>query len=629
METESTPESYSFRVTSDNNIVLELTTTDYKRAQDFLFTIAEPIHRSEHTHEYELTSNSIHSAMFSGLQTQDIIRDLQQLSKTNISDDLINYIKLCTEMYGKVKLVLKHKRYFIKSIFLNILNELLQDSEIKECRAVSTEQGLNLESFEVNRQKIESLKKRCQELKYPLLEEYDFVHDTMTKNLNIQLAPDANLRPYQEESLRKMFNNGRARSGIIVLPCGAGKSLVGVAAACKMNKNCLVLCNSNVSVEQWKEQFKRWSTADDSIVRSYTSNKKDKLNGNACIFISTYQMVAPKKGRIIETSEIMKKLANHEWGLVLLDEVHTAPARSFRKILSTVPAHIKLGLSATLVREDDKIIDLNYLVGPKLYEANWMELQNLGFIAKVHCAEVRCEMTSAFLEEYTTATNHMVKRRLSVFNPNKFRTCQSLIQYHEQRNDKIIVFSDDPFAVKIYALKLVKPFIHGKVSHNERIQLLQNFQRNPKINTIFLSKVGDTSFDLPEANVVIQISSDGGSRRQEAQRLGRILRIKKDIININENNAFFYTLISQDTDEMNHLPKRQSFLIDQGYTYAMLTHTQIITNENQLYLSTNDEQQELLEQILKTPNDNETLPVPIRKTPSIKPKHPLFKRFRS
>ncbi|CAF1429664.1 unnamed protein product [Adineta steineri] len=623
METESTPESYSFRVTSDNNIVLELSTTDYKRAQDFLFAIAEPIHRSERTHEYELTSNSIHSAMFSGLQTQDMIRDLQQLSKTNISDDLINYIKSCTEMYGKVKLVLKHKRYFIESIFPNILNELLQDSEIKECQAISTEQDLNLGSFEVIQQKIESLKKRCQELKYPLLEEYDFVHDTMTKNLNIQLAPDANLRPYQEESLRKMFNNnGRARSGIIVLPCGAGKSLVGVAAACKMNKSCLVLCNSNVSVEQWKEQFKRWSTADDSIVRSYTSNKKDKLNGNACIFISTYQMVAPKKGRIIETNEILKKLTNYEW-------VHTAPAKSFRKILNTVPARIKLGLSATLVREDDKIIDLNYLIGPKLYEANWMELQNLGFIAKVHCAEVRCEMTSAFLQEYTTATNHMVKRRLSVFNPNKFRTCQSLIQYHEQRNDKIIVFSDDPFAVKIYALKLVKPFIHGKVSHNERIQLLQNFQRNSKINTIFLSKVGDTSFDLPEANVVIQISSDGGSRRQEAQRLGRILRIKKDIINIYENNAFFYTLISQDTDEMNHLPKRQSFLIDQGYTYAMLTHTQIITNESQLYLSTNDEQQELLEQILKTPNHDETLPVPIRKTPSIKPKHPLFKRFRS
>ncbi|CAF4195118.1 unnamed protein product, partial [Adineta steineri] len=226
---------------------------------------------------------------------------------------------------------------------------------------------------------------------------------------------------------------------------------------------------------------------------------------------------------------------------------------------------------------DDKIIDLNYLVGPKLYEANWMELQNLGFIAKVHCAEVRCEMTAKFLEEYTTATDPTVKRRLSVLNPNKFRTCQSLIQNHEQRNDKIIVFSDDPFAVKIYALKLVKPFIHGKVSHNERIQLLQNFQRNPKINTIFLSKVGDTSFDLPEANVVIQISSDGGSRRQEAQRLGRILRIKK------------------------------------GYTYKMLTHTQIITNENQLYFSTNEEQRELLEQSPRTPNNDEALPITTKK----------------
>jgi DNA excision repair protein ERCC-3 len=155
-------------------------------------------------------------------------------------------------------------------------------------------------------------------------------------------------------------------------------------------------------------------------------------------------------------------------------------------------------------------------------------------------------------------------------NPNKFRACQFLIRYHERRNDKIIVFSDNVYALKHYAQKLGKPFIYGPTAQQERLQILQNFKFNPKINTVFVSKVADTSFDLPEANVLIQISSHGGSRRQEAQRLGRILRAKKGAI-AEEFNAFFYTLVSEDTMEMSYSRKRQRFLVNQGYSYKVIT----------------------------------------------------------
>jgi DNA excision repair protein ERCC-3 len=281
---------------------------------------------------------------------------------------------------------------------------------------------------------------------------------------------------------------------------------------------------------------------------------------------------------------------------MILDEVHTIPAERFRRVLTIVRAHTKLGLTATLVREDDKITDLNFLIGPKLYEANWMELQNLGHIARVQCAEVWCQMTPEFFQEYVSVVNDKNRRVvLCVMNPNKFRACQFLIRYHERRNDKVIVFSDSMFALETYARKLDKPYICGKTSQSERIQILQNFQHNPRINTIFVSKVADTSFDLPDANVLIQISSHGGSRRQEAQRLGRILRAKKGTI-VEEYNAFFYSLVSQDTVEMYYSAKRQSFLINQGYSYKVITR--LTSEEDNLFFSTKEEQRQLLEKVL-------------------------------
>lgn len=639
-------------VAPDGHIFLEAFSPVYKYAQDFLVAIAEPVCRPNHVHEYKLTAYSLYAAVSVGLQTSDIVEYLQKLSKTSVPEGIVQFIKLCTVSYGKVKLVLKHNRYFVESAFPDVIQRLLQDKVIRECRLRTTdgddtelitevihsksaisktvekagpsapqqpndgqtqgvpedifsyyeqmdkeeeeEEETQTVSFEIRQEMIEVLQKRCIELEYPLLAEYDFRNDTVNPDINIDLKPTAVLRPYQEKSLRKMFGNGRARSGVIVLPCGAGKSLVGVTAASTVRKRCLVLGNSSVSVEQWKAQFKMWSTIDDSQICRFTSDAKDKPIG-CSVAISTYSMLGHTTKRSWEAERVMEWMRSQEWGLIILDEVHTIPAKMFRRVLTIVQAHCKLGLTATLVREDDKIVDLNFLIGPKLFEANWMELQNNGYIAKVQCAEVWCPMSPEFYREYVAIKT---RKRILMYtmNPNKFRACQFLIRFHERRNDKIIVFADNVFALKEYAIRLNKPYIYGPTSQGERMQILQNFKHNPKINTIFISKVGDTSFDLPEANVLIQISSHGGSRRQEAQRLGRVLRAKKGMV-AEEYNAYFYSLVSQDTQEMAYSTKRQRFLVDQGYSFKVITKLAGMDEED-LMFSSRDEQQQLLQKVL-------------------------------
>lgn len=645
-------------IAPNGHIFLESFSPVYKHARDFLIAIAEPVCRPEHIHEFQLTSYSLYAAVSVGLQTKNIIHYLSVLSKTSIPPGIIQYIEMCTLSYGKVKLVLKHNRYFVESSHPDVIQLLLKDEVIKSARLIRSEEdetdttheqgrkvpfqfgsksGVNetdsqtettqedlsaivptdiyeyldkmdnddeiddiqkqMISFEINQDHLETLQKRCIELEYPLLAEYDFRNDTVNPDINIDLKPTTILRPYQEKSLRKMFGNGRARSGVIVLPCGAGKTLVGVTAACTIRKKCLVLCTSGVAVEQWWSQFKLWGNIDMRSVCRFTSDAKDKPSASTtCVAISTYSMVSYTQKRAWDSQQVMDFLQSREWGLMILDEVQTIPAEKFRRVLSAVQAHCKLGLTATLVREDDKIQDLNFLIGPKLYEANWMELQNQGFIARVQCAEVWCPMTPEFYNEYLHIKTRK-RKLLYVMNPNKFRICQFLMRYHERRNDKIMIFSDVVFALRTYARKLDRYFIDGQTSQKERMKILRNFRHNPQVNTIFISKVGDNSFDLPDANVLIQISAHGGSRRQEAQRLGRILRAKKD--NVAESyNAFFYSLVSQDTEEMHFSTKRQRFLVNQGYSFKVVTKLNGIEDEKDLSFNTKSEQAELLQQVL-------------------------------
>ncbi|KAI7850480.1 P-loop containing nucleoside triphosphate hydrolase protein [Circinella umbellata] len=659
----------------NGHIILEGFSPIAEQAQDFLVAISEPVSRPAHIHEYKLTPYSLYAAVSVGLETEDIIEVLNRLSKVPVPESITQFIRQCTLSYGKVKLVLKHNRYYVESSHPETLQMLLKDQVISSGRIVrddndqvitapegssallvnnkptgkdlsipgiqqqqqqqggleddnekkplsleeqakkqqeeklfgavvqidkedeedDLDEGEQVHSFEIAAEQVENIKKRCNDIDYPMLEEYDFRNDTVNANLEIDLKPTTVIRPYQEKSLSKMFGNGRARSGIIVLPCGAGKTLVGITAACTIKKSCLVLCTSSVSVMQWKQQFLQWSSIKENQIAVFTSDCKEKFSGSSGIVISTYSMVANKRKRSYDAQKMMEFLESREWGFLLLDEVHVVPANMFRTVVTTIAAHAKLGLTATLVREDEKIDDLNFLIGPKLYEANWMDLANKGHIANVQCAEIWCPMTPEFYKEYLQE-NSRKRTLLYVMNPKKFQACQYLIQYHETRGDKIIVFSDNVYALVEYAKKLGKPYIYGGTGQQERMRILQNFQYNPAVNTIFLSKVGDTSIDLPEATCLIQISSHYGSRRQEAQRLGRILRAKRR--NDEGFNAFFYSLVSRDTQEMYYSTKRQQFLIDQGYAFKVITNLEGMDSDPNLVFRTHQEQMDLLKGVL-------------------------------
>ncbi|KAL2136313.1 hypothetical protein VTI74DRAFT_4347 [Chaetomium olivicolor] len=636
-------------------VVLERFNPLAEQATDFLITIAEPKSRPTFLHEYALTPHSLYAAVSVGLRPKDIINTLERFLKTPLPASVRRNIENHTRSYGKVKLVLKHNKYFVESVDAEVLQTLLKDkvigalrvhgsegqittsyaptmgglvipgtqnaagvhqANLKQAEKKPGESGdasneadlfatLNEEdddddkeavhAFEISDNSVETVQKRCLDIGFPILEEYDFRNDDVNPNLEIDLRPNTQIRPYQEKSLSKMFGNGRAKSGIIVLPCGAGKTLVGITAACTIKKGVIVLCTSSMSVVQWRQEFLKWSNINPDDIAIFTAESKNKFSGSTGIIVTTYSMVTNSRERSHDSKKMMDFLRGREWGLMLLDEVHVVPAEMFRRVISSIKSHSKLGLTATLLREDDRISHLNFLIGPKLYEANWMELSQQGHIAKVQCAEVWCPMPTEFYDEYLRA-NARMKRTLYAMNPRKFQACQYLINYHEARGDKIIVFSDELYSLKQYALKLKKVFIYGGTSQAERMQVLENFQHNPEVNTLFLSKIGDTSLDLPEATCLIQISSHFGSRRQEAQRLGRILRAKRR--NDEGFNAFFYSLVSKDTQEMYYSSKRQAFLVDQGYAFKVITQLANIEKTPDLAFATPQECRELLQRTL-------------------------------
>ncbi|OII76926.1 DNA repair helicase RAD25 family protein [Cryptosporidium andersoni] len=647
----------------DGLIIVETFHVSSSAACEFLSTVAEPLSRPELIHEYQMTIFSLYAAVSLGISVNSIIETLNKFSKNEVPDVLVKAIINHCKSFGKLKIVLRDGRYFVEASNREELSYLLSDERIKLSRVYSgtsfqlnsgekslegtsndefnvseapllnpkdlafkiTEEcqvsnngstSANIYSFEISGDKVDLVTMiSFVDLHRPLLSEYDFRSDNRNPSLDITLKHTTQIRYYQEYALRMMFSNGRARSGIIVLPCGAGKTLTGITAACTMRKSILILTTSAVAVTQWRQQFEDYTNVDSRRLHCLTSGTKDSLGSasEAEILITTYTMMAFTGKRSTSSAHIINQIQEREWGLLIFDEVQFAPAPAFRRINSIVKAHCKLGLTATLVREDDLIQDLQWLIGPKLYEANWMELQDRGYLARALCSEVWCPMTSEFFKEYLNCS-HAKRRKLWVCNPNKLKVCEFLIRWHEQRGDKILVFSDSLFALISVAVALKRPFVCGSVDILERIKILQQFKQNPNFNTIFLSKVGDNAIDIPLANVVIQISFNFASRRQEAQRLGRILRPKpysnwqkkslsasientEDSVNETSYNAFFYSLLSKDTEEMQYADKRQQFIIDQGYSYRVLPMNSFPLDNENLHFSELSAQIDLLNKI--------------------------------
>ena len=624
-------------VTKEGRIILETNSLYYSQTAEFLIAISEPIHRTLNFHEYQLTIYSLYAAASMNIKTEEILSILEAICINSLPIEVENYIKKNTETYGKVKLILKDQKYYIQCKDTTTKNFLLKNSVIansyylqvkkKENIVVLNHKNLgvlnnneiesstnilsngdneninniikkiantsllekeldeiekNQNVFEVDPLSLEDIKKTCIDIGFPLLEEYDFKNDKLNPNLEIETKLKSSIRPYQEKALSIMFKYKRARSGIIVLPCGAGKTLVGILTTCTIKKSTVILCNSAVSVEQWYREVLNWTNIDPSLVCRFTSKRRDSIwdvKSKGGILITTYTMISFNRKRSSEVEDIINnKIKGSEWGLLVMDEVQVVPAEMFRKTLLIIKSHCKLGLTATLVREDSKIDDLNFLIGPKHYEANWADLQREGYLARVQCIEIWTEMYSSFYEHYISGKLPLRKKMMLYFsNPNKLLICKSLIKHH--KNDKIIIFCDDLYTLDIYARELRIPFITGGVSHYEREKFITEFRETNNYNCLIMSKVGDTSIDIPNANVIIQISSHFGSRRQEAQRLGRILRPKPN--SISQFNAFFYSIVSKNTEEMYFSNKRHKFLIDQGYCFKVITNLEDIKIDNE------------------------------------------------
>jgi DNA excision repair protein ERCC-3 len=371
------------------------------------------------------------------------------------------------------------------------------------------------------------------------------------------------LRGYQNEAAAAFYLGGAVHggSGVVVLPCGAGKTIVGLAAMAQVGQSTLILTTGGTSVEQWRRELLEKTTLAAADVAEYTGQVKDI----GPVTLTTYQMLTHRPDKS-EDFPHLRLFNEREWGLIIYDEVHLLPAPVFR-VTAEVQARRRLGLTATLIREDGREDDVFSLIGPKKYDLPWRDLEGQGWIAEAVCTEVRCAMVRDVRMTYATALPRE-KFRIAAENPVKRKLVRQLIARHPHAPTLIIGQYLDQ--IKQIAQECDAPLITGKTTQRERERLYGLF-RAGELRLLVLSKVGNFSLDLPEAEVLIQVSGTFGSRQEEAQRLGRVLRPKAD-----GRQAHFYTLVSRETDEQGFAHHRQLFLTEQGYTYRIADESELI-----------------------------------------------------
>jgi DNA excision repair protein ERCC-3 len=370
------------------------------------------------------------------------------------------------------------------------------------------------------------------------------------------------LRNYQQEAADIFYARGQAHggSGVVVLPCGAGKTMVGMAAIAQMQCATLILTPSTVAARQWKAELMDKTTLREEDIGEYTGQVKQIRP----VTMATYQILTyrKRKGAPFPHFALFNE---HNWGLIVYDEVHLLPAPVFR-ITAEIQARRRLGLTATLVREDGQEEDVFALIGPKKYDVPWKDLERQGWIATAECHEIRVPLPEEQRMVYAVADARS-KITIAANNPDKIPMLQTLLAKH--REDSVLVIGTYLDQLKLVSQAIDAPLITGKTAVRKREQLFQQL-REGEINVLVISKVGNFSIDLPDVNVAIQISGTFGSRQEEAQRLGRILRPKR-----NGLLAHFYTLVTRDTREQDFAAKRQLFLTEQGYRYEILYDKEI------------------------------------------------------
>jgi DNA excision repair protein ERCC-3 len=533
-------------VQSDKTALLEVDHPDAADARHDLSVFAELERAPEHIHTYRITRLGLWNARAAGHDADFVLGVLDRYGKfpvpagvrADITDTMGRYGRLTIERNTDGDLELH-------SDSPAILIEASRQRKIKEL----LEGQVSPTSFKIQPWARGQVKQELLKLGWPA---EDFAGYTTGTPHEIALAESDTfkIRDYQSAAVDRFWDGG---SGVVVLPCGAGKTIVGAGAMSVAKTSTLILVTNTVSARQWKSELLKRTTLTEDEIGEYSGSIKEVKP----VTIATYQILTTKrKGEYAHLALLDAK----DWGLVIYDEVHLLPAPIF-KLTADLQARRRLGLTATLVREDGKEGDVFSLIGPKRYDAPWKDIEAQGYIAPAACFEVRIDLTDDERLEYAIA-NQEDRYRLAATSPAKTAVIQRLLNKHAGEPTLIIGQYLDQIAAISGALNI--PQITGETPVDERERLFQEF-REGRLTTLVVSKVANFSVDLPEASVAIQISGSYGSRQEEAQRLGRLLRPKAD-----GRSASFYTLISRDTVDQDFAQNRQRFLAEQGYSYTIL-----------------------------------------------------------
>jgi DNA excision repair protein ERCC-3 len=542
-------------VQGDRSVLVEVDNPKYAAARDALAPFAELEKSPEHIHTYRLTHLSLWNAAAAGMTAQEMVDVLARFTKFPIPANLPADITEIVGRYGRVRLERDGEALQLVCQDVPLLEELARQKAVRQFLGERT----GPKSFRIDPAFRGVLKQALIAVGYPA---EDLAGYTSGTALALHLRDTARgrlpfyVRDYQREAADAFYAGGDVRggSGVVVLPCGAGKTIVGIAAMALIGRSTLILTTSTSAVKQWRrELLDKTSLADDEI-GEYTGDSKMI----APVTIATYQILTHRPTKDDEFPHF-QLFDQRDWGLIIYDEVHLLPAPVFR-ITAQIQARRRLGLTATLVREDGKEADVFSLIGPKKYDVPWRELESRGWIAEAQCTEIRLGLPDDLRMEYAVA-EWRNKFRLASENPAKLHVVARLLDHC--RGQQVLIIGQYLRQLRELQKRFDFPLITGATATNEREDLYQRF-REGSLRHLILSKVGNFAIDLPDAQVLIQVSGTFGSRQEEAQRLGRILRPKTD-----GHTAHFYTLVTRDTRELDFAHHRQMFLTEQGYSYAI------------------------------------------------------------
>ena len=535
-------------VQSDRTVLLETDHINSEIARHELAVFAELERAPEHVHTYRITKLGLWNARAAGHDAEFVLGVLNRWSKFPVPEGVSREISETISRFGRLAIGRDAVGLTLRSDSKAILYEVASNRKIADLLEGEIESGYRVRDWARGALKQELLK-----LGWPAEDNAGYTPGTPHK---IDLNQSGwHLRDYQAQAAEKFELGG---SGVVVLPCGAGKTIVGAATMAKIQTNTLILVTNTVSARQWRSELLAKTSLKEEDIAEYSGSSKEI----APITIATYQILTTKRKGEFAHLELLNA---RDWGLIVYDEVHLLPAPIF-KMTADLQARRRLGLTATLVREDGRESDVFSLIGPKRFDAPWKEIEAQGYIAPAECFEVRVDLPDEERMEYAIGDQDS-RFRIAATAKAKLPIIKQLLKKHAGEPTLIIGQYLDQIEEVSQALGL--PKLTGETSVAEREDLFAKFRRGD-LTTLVVSKVANFSVDLPEASVAIQISGAFGSRQEEAQRLGRLLRPKAD-----GRTAAFYTLVSRDTVEQDFAQNRQRFLAEQGYSYEILDADQL------------------------------------------------------